>query len=68
MEVLIMRPKYEALYSKIGDKKQTKEEKVTEVLKDLVESLMRENIEYNDALDRILRILLETKLKVNNKI
>lgn len=63
-----MRPKYEALYSKIGDKKQTKEEKVTEVLKDLVESLMRENIEYNDALDRILRILLETKLKVNNKI
>lgn len=63
-----MRPKYEALYSKIGDKKQIKEEKVTEVLKDLVESLMRENIEYNDALDRILRILLETKLKVNNKI
>jgi hypothetical protein len=63
-----MRPKYEALYSKISDKKQTREENVTEVLKDLVESLMRENIEYNDALDRILRILLETKLKVNNKI
>lgn len=63
-----MGPKYEALYSKIGDKKQNKEEKVTEVLKDLVESLMRENIEYNDALDRILRILLETKLKAKNKI
>lgn len=63
-----MRPKYEALYSKIGDKKQPKEEKVTEVLKDLVESLMRENIEYNEALDRILCILLETKLKAKNKI